>query len=445
MILLYLILCLAVGILIGYLLCNGKQKALTARNELLAHQLATTKNDYEQQLATLKEEHKSEVAALKDDFKEQTKSQYDFLRDQFAAASERTLKARAAELEETNVEQLAKILTPLTERITQMREAVEKNEKSQTEATTRLDTAIKFTITQTEKLGKTTDNLVSALAHDNKYQGSFGELQLRQLLEDMGFVRDVQFEEQVTIRDDSGEAVKHDTTGSRMQPDVVLHFPDKRDIIIDAKTSMTAFLRYNDPSLSDEARQQALKDHIIAIKAQVKSLAKKDYWRQYNQKGIKLDFVVMFVPSEGALQLATTEEPSLWEEAFNQGVFITGPQNLYALLRLLEMSWKQVAQMENQQNIIACADEIVRRVQIFYERFLKVDNALKKTQKAFDDLSTAVAPTGQSIVTSARKLLTYGARESTTRHQPLPQSADALLLEAEGEETPPNEAAADEE
>ncbi len=405
MVFVYIIVALVVGALLGYFFGRA------------------------QQLSALKEEHKQEIATLKEEFKEDSKQQMDFLKEQFTTASERELKTRTAELSALNVEQLSKILTPLNEKITQMKEAVTQNEKSQTEATSRLGAAIKLTVSQAEKLRSSTDNLVSALSHDNKYQGSFGEMQLRQMLEDMGFVRGVQFEEQVTIRDDSGEAVLHDATGSRMQPDVVLHFPDKRDIIIDAKTQMTAFLRYNDASLQEGERQQALRDHITAVKTQVKNLAKKDYWRQYNQKGIKLDFVVMFVPSEGAMQLAIAQEPTLWSEAFSQGVFITGPQNLYALLRLLEMSWKQVAQVENQQNIINCANDIVRRVQLFYERFLKADSALKKTQKSFDDLATVLSPSGQSIITSANKLIDYGAKEDTAHHRALPRSEEGLPIE----------------
>ncbi len=359
----------------------------------------------------------------------------ELLREQFTTASERELKTRTEELKERseelmklNTDQLSHILLPLNERIQQMKDAVELNRKSQTEATARLETELKSSARQTEKLEKTTGNLVSALQHDNKYQGSFGEMQLRQLLEDLGFVRGVQFEEQVTIREDSGEARLHEETGSRMQPDVVLHFPDHRDIIIDAKTTMTAFLRYNDESLSEGERQQALKDHVTAIKTQVRALSKKDYWRQYNQKGIRLDFVVMFIPSESALQLAASEEPTLWNDAIRQGVFITGPQNLYALLRLLEMSWKQVAQVENQQNIINCADEIVRRVQMFYERFQKVDASLKKTQKTFDELTSILSPSGQSIITSANKLVGYGAREDA-RHSGLPKEEPLALEE----------------
>ncbi len=451
MVIVYIIVGLIIGAAIGYLLANGTQRAAVAQAEMLARQLQEERAAHDQQCATLKAEHKAEVEALhaaheqqvatlkeeqraqvdtlKEDFTKQTEQQFALLKEQFTTASARELRTRSEELSAMNVEQLSKILTPLNERLSQMREAVEKSEKSQTEATTRLEEVCKMTYTQAETLGKTTNSLVSALSNDNKYQGDFGEMQLRQLLESMGFKRGIHFEEQASTPNENGEI------GSRKQPDVVLHYPDKRDIIIDAKTSTTAFLRYNDNALSDIERQQALKDHLTAVKTQVKSLSKKDYWRDYNKKGMQLDFVVMFIPIEGAMQLALTEEPQLWEWAFEQRVFITGPQNLYALLKMIEMSWRQVAQVENQQKIIACADEIVQRVQMFYERFLKAAGALEKAKKSFDDLSLLLLPSGKSIITSARKLLDYGAREDKSpRRTPLPRADEDLSLELIEEE-----------
>ncbi|MCD8282901.1 MAG: DNA recombination protein RmuC [Prevotella sp.] len=432
MIILYIIVAIAVGYALGYLLQRGSRQAAETKAEMLAARLDEAKADAERQMNQVKNDCQARLFQAESKYKEQLgqlneaherrmQQQLELLKEQLANLSVKSLKERAAELSALNTEQLSRILNPLNERIAQMKEAVEKSNIQQTETSARLGTAIKHTVEQAEKLGKATDNLVSALSHDNKYQGNFGEMHLRQMLENMGFERGKQFEEQVTLRDENGEAILNDATGNRMQPDVILHFPDRRDIIIDAKTSMNAFFRYSDKSLSDSDRHEALKDHIAALRTQVKSLSQKGYWRQYVQKGIKLDFVVMYVPSEAAFNLAASEDINLWNDAFNVGVFITGPQNLYALLRLLEVSWKQVAQVENQQNIINCANDIVKRVQLFYERFLNADAAIKKTQKCFDELKTTLAPSGPSIITSANKLLSYGAHEDTSRRRALPK------------------------
>ncbi len=434
---LYVILALILGIAVGCLATNGKKQALATKAEMLSRQLSEAKEEQTRLLGEAKAEQERRLAAAKDEYNRQTElmekrlqSQIELLQERFTTASEKELKARTRELSAFNTEQLSKILAPLNERIAQMREAADKNRQVQTETTAQLGEAINRTFAQTEKLGKTTDNLVNALSRNNSYQGNFGEMQLRRLLENMGFERGKQFDEQVTLRDDIGQALQHDETGRRMQPDVILHFPDRRDIIIDAKTSMNAFMRYNDAALPEIERRKALKDHVAAIKTQVNDLSKKDYWRQYNQKGIKLDFVVMFIPSDAAYSLAVSQDPALWQDAFAKGVFITNPQNLYAMLRLLEISWKQVAQVENQQNIIDCANEIVKRVQIFYERLQKVGNEFEKVQKSFSDLSKTVAPRGASIISSANKLISYGAHEDTTnKNRSLPRE-NALPPEA---------------
>ncbi len=436
-----LIIGVVVGTVAGFALGYSRKSGAEAKVAMLEKLLSDRKAEADTAVERLKTEHKAELDALRTDCKgqldeqkrhheEQLRAQIELLKEQLQTAAEKVLKERSEELSATNKEQLAQILNPLQIGIKLMKDEVEKSRIERAESISHLKTAISHSVEQAEKLERKTENLTQALAMDNKYQGSFGELQLRQMLEDMGLVRGVQFEEQVTLRDEKGDAILGEDSDRRMQPDVILHFPDKRDIIIDSKVSLTAYLRYKDTSLSDKERQQALADHVQSVRNQIRNLTQKSYWKQYNQKGIKLDFVVMFMCSESALQLAISSNASLWQEAYRQGVLITGPQNLYALLRILELSWKQMAQVENQQNIIDCADEIVARVQLFYERFLAVESEFAKTQQSLSKLKLTVSPTGQSIITSANKLLKYGAKEDPKKKKSLPkedepQDADA--------------------
>lgn len=429
---LFLIVGVVVGFLAGYVLGNSRKSGAEAKVSMLEQLLSEQKAEADAATSKLKDEHKAELSAVRTDFKdqldsqkrhheEQLKIQIELLKEQLQNAAEKVLKERSEELSAVNKEQLAQILNPLQTGIKLMKDEVEKNRIERAESLSHLKTVIGQSVEQAEKLGQKTENLTQALARDNKYQGSFGEMQLRQMLEDMGLVRGIQFEEQVTLRDGNGNAILGEDSDKRMQPDVILHFPDKRDIIIDSKVSLTAYLRYKDTSLSEKERQQALSEHVQSVRNQIRQLSNKSYWRQYNQKGIKLDFVVMFMCSESALQLAISTNASLWQEAYKQGVLITGPQNLYALLRILELSWKQMAQVENQQNIIDCADEIVARVQLFYERFLAVESEFSKAQQSLDKLKLTVSPTGQSIITSANKLLKYGAKEDPKKKKSLPK------------------------
>ena len=129
----------------------------------------------------------------------------------------------------------------------------------------------------------------------------------------------------------------------------------------------------------------------------------------------------MYVFSDSALTLALTAAPGLWKEAYDKGVFITASQNLYALLRMLELSWKQQLKVENQQKIVDQAGVIVSRVQLFYERFLNVEATLRKTQDAFESLRKMLLPSGQSIISAANKLVKLGAREDVRRKRQFPK------------------------
>lgn len=438
---LFLIIGVVVGLVAGYAYGNGRKGAAETKVQMLEKMLADQKAEADRTIAGLKAEHKASLddalAKYKEQLQEQKalhdeqlKMQMAALKAELKSSTEDLLKRRSEELSKTNKEQIFQILNPLNDDIRKMKDEVEKDRHERISGLEGLKKVLEISAQQADKLGQKTENLTQALSGNNKYQGGFGEMQLRQMLEDMGLQRGKQFEEQVTLRDSNGNAVLGSESGSRMQPDVILHFPDHRDVIIDSKVSLTAYMRYVDTSLTDGERQQALADHVTSLKSQIRNLSTKSYWQQYEQKGMKLDFVVMFVCNDGALQAAISTNPSLWQDAYEKGVLVTGPQNLYALLRMLELSWKQMAQVENQENIIKCANEIVSRVQLFYDRFKDVQNEFAKVQEKMTKLNVTVAPDGQSIITSANKLLKYGASEDKKRKTSLPKEEDLQLMDA---------------
>lgn len=317
-------------------------------------------------------------------------------------------------LTSANKTQLSEIVEPLKEKISKWESSISKVEDEYRERMSQLDATIKTTLNYTAQMGERADRLANALLSENKAQGNFGELRLRTLLIDMGFEDGLQFKEQETLRDSKGFAVTSDETGRRLIPDVTLYFPDKRDVIIDSKISLTAYVRYHNAS-NDEEKELALRDHIRSVRNHVKELSHKDYSSYIENGHQKLDFVVMYMAVEGALQLALSSDPNLWKDAYDQGVFITGSQNLYALLRVLDLSWKQVQQVRNQKEIMDEANRIIDRTQLFYERMLNLEKQFVDVQKAFDQIKIVVAPEGPSIVTAARNLLSYGAKESTKK------------------------------
>lgn len=410
----FLLVGLVLGLVVGMLLT--KSRMLEEKTSLVASRnvLQNETDQLRRQLSEQEKRHTSQIDELRQQQKEQLEQQSTLIREQINNASEQILKKRAEELQRNNTEQLSTILTPLHERLQQMREAVEKSERGQSLAMERLDAVIKENLRQVHEVGERADKLAEALTSENKTQGDFGELRLRTLLINMGLEEGVQFEEQATMRDERGKTIYEEENGRRMMPDVILHFPDDRDVIIDSKMSLKAFEEYFNAE-SEEDKARALTRHIASVRSHVKELAHKNY-SSYIRKGRqKLDFVLMYVYSESALQLALANDVTLWKEAYDQGVVISGSQNLYMILRVLEMTWRQVRQAENQEEIMKVADEVVNRVQMFYERFLDVEDQLEKTRKAFDSLKTNTSPSGKSIITAASKLLDYGAKENPKR------------------------------
>jgi hypothetical protein len=405
----FVILALIIGLLLGYV---GARKSMGETHAM-----------YQQQIEEVRKNAQTNAEQQQALFQQQLAT----VRNELTGQTERLLRERSQQLTEENKSQLSSVLEPLRSGLQQMKDSVEKTNQSQEDTMRRLDESIKATLMQTKLVGERADRLATALTGENKTQGNFGELRLRTLLENMGFEEGVQFEEQITLRDEAGRALKHDETGKKMIPDVILHFPDERDVVIDSKVSLKAFEDYY--NTTDEGEQAAiLQRHVASVRAHIKELSSKNY-AQYN--GIsgrqRLDFVVMYMFSESALSLALAAEPTLWKEAYDQGVFITSSQNLYALLRVLEMSWTHQRQVENQQKIVEEANRMVQRVQLFCQRFDEVEDYFNKAHKKFDSVKKLLSPSGQSIVNAANRLVQLGAKQDA-RKAALPK---AELLEIE--------------
>lgn len=378
------------------------------------------KASWRERLASAERQYTEQHAKMEELFQKQMDQQMALMKEQMNTTSEKILKERSEELTSMNKEQLATILNPLNEHIKQMREAVEKSDREHNSTMERLDATIKTSIEQSKEVGERADKLAQALTGENKTQGNFGELRLRQLLEGMGLEEGTQYEEQTTMRDADGRVIKEEE-GHRLIPDVILHFPKNRDLIIDSKMSFTAFEDYYNADTED-LKADALKRHLNSVKNHVIELSKKDYSKYIPETHERLDFVIMYMFSENALQLAFSADPGLWKWAYDKKVIITGSQNLFPMLRVLEMSWNQVRQVENQREIMEAANLVVDRVQLFYERIEAVENCLDKTANAFADLKNITAPNGVSIGTAARKLLKYGASENPKRKKSLPKA-----------------------
>ncbi len=392
-------------------------------------QIADMKSSYERQLAQTKEAHEGQIAALKEMNEEQVKSQLELIREQMQTTSEKVLKLRQDELGERNKEQVSKIIDPLQKSLKDMQEALDRTKEQQSEALARLDETIKINMQRSAAIGETADRLTRALTGEVKVQGNFGELKLKQLLEDLELKEGEQYDTQETLRERSGKGAKGDD-GKGLIPDFILHFPNNRHVVVDSKMSLTDYERYMNAEDGTPEKSACLKAHIDSIRAQVKRLAKKEYTKYLPNGYNRLNFAIMYVPIEGALNLALLNDASLWREAYDEGVMILGPQTMYMNLRVLEMMWTQVRQLKNQQAMMDAANTVIDRVQDFGVRFMDVESSMYDTIKKITRLKITTADSGPSIITAAKSLLKAGAMENKKKKS-LAEIDDSMFLEDE--------------
>ena len=400
-----------------------------------AQQMQQAKDDFASQLRQTKDTHEGQIAALKEMNEKQMKSQLELIKEQMQTTSEKVPKMRQEELGAQNKEQVSKIIDPLQKSLKDMQEALDKTKEQQTEALTRLDETIKINMQKSAAIGETADRLTRALTGEVKVQGNFGELKLKQLLEDLELKEGEQFDTQETLKDKGGKGLKGDD-GKGLIPDFILHFPNNRHVVVDSKMSLTDYERYMNAEDGTPEKSGYLKAHIDSIRAQVKRLAKKEYTRYLPEGYNRLNFAIMYVPIEGALNLALLNDATLWREAYDEGVMILGPQTMYMNLRVLEMMWTQVRQLENQQAMMDAANTVIERVQDFGTRFQDVESSMNDTIKKMTKLKITTADSGQSIITAARNLLKAGARENKKKKS-LSEMDDSMFLENETNETEP--------
>lgn len=390
---------------------EAHEKQIAELKEAQTAQLEQLKAAQTAQLEQVKEGQQKQIEALREMNREQVESQMKLIREQMQTTSEEILKRRQDELGERNKEQVSKIIDPLTQSLKSMREAFDKSKEQQNEALTRLDATIKVNMEKSAALGETADRLTRALTGEVKVQGNFGELKLKQLLEDLELKEGEQFDTQETLRDKAGKQTKGDD-GRGLIPDFILHFPNNRHVVVDSKMSLTDYERYMNAEDGTPEKSEYLKAHVASVRAQVKRLARKEYTKYLPEGYNRLNFAIMYVPIEGALNLALLNDTTLWREAYDEGVMILGPQTMYMNLRVLEMMWTQVRQLKNQQAMIDAANIVVERVQDFGMRFMDVETSMNSTVEKMAKLKVSTAESGRSIITAAKSLLKAGAKEN---------------------------------
>lgn len=230
---------------------------------------------------------------------------------------------------------------------------------------------------------------------------------LDSVLESSGLKVGVHYERQYLMRDSKGNPIHNEDNGKRMIPDVIVHFPDNKELIIDSKVSLTAYCDYCDEN-DDEKRQSLLQSHINSIRKHVKELNVKNYSLYIKTPKESLNYVIMYVPNESALRLALDNDTKLWQEAFDKGVFITGTQNLMAVLRVIYFVWTQFVQNKNQQRVFEEVKKLLTRIDDFIAKYEEIGKRIDSLSKIYDEAGKKLYNGNQSVVNAAEHIKSLG-------------------------------------
>ena len=450
-IILAIILGVALGVLIGFIVARGKNKSVQNTVDKLQWQLeseranaeqaaqsfqkqmAEAKAETKEQIEDIKAECEKRIAQAKMDAEKQcadamaaqekrhteaTKAQQELFDETMArvsaqvkSATDEMLKQRQKEFAESSNSNIEQIVTPLRETIEKMKQTMSDSTLKQTELSSEMKANLENMMKHSAAAKESADELARVFKHRSKVQGDWGERVLDELLTSQGLTQGIHYDIQTTIRDAADNVVRTDT-GGNLRPDVIMHIDNNREIIVDSKVSLTAFIDYVNAETEDE-RQKYLKAHIDSIQKHVKELSKKDYSSYIKAPKVKMDYVIMFVPHTGALWTALNAQPDLWRKAMEMNVFIADEQTLFAALRMINLTWTHIAQTENHKKVYELANEIIDRVGMFMESYESIGKAIANAQKAYDDGGKKLAPSGQSILNTCAKLNKLGAKQSS--------------------------------
>ena len=429
MVVLYIIIGIAIGAVVLYMLMDKKMDTLRIEGgkkemelSMKGEQLAEATSRVRHLEAENKDLHaKSETQVRELELlRQQMNEELQRHEDRFKNMANQLLEQSASKLKESNTESMTGITQPLKDAIANMQKAISENQKESAAHSASFREQMLMMMQQTQQLGEKAESLTSVLRRDNKVSGNMGEIILGDLLASQGLTEGIHYEVQTRLRDEMGRPLKNDDTGREMQPDVILHYPQGQDAIVDSKVSLVAYEKYVNAE-NPEDKERYLQDHIKSVRSHVNELARKDYSKYIKNGRDAVDFVIMFVPFESSLQLALANDPTLWREAFEKKVFVTGEQNLLGILHMIHIAWVQNQQAENQEKVFGLAEQLLDRLGDFVQRYNDLGEKIRKVQESYESANNKLVTGRQSVAQKGRELVDLGAKENPNRKIPTPQ------------------------
>lgn len=336
------------------------------------------------------------------------KAEIEILRKQFNTDFEnianRILEEKTKKFTDLNKDNLENLLKPLGDNLKTFKEKVEEVYDKESKERFSLGKEVEKLVLANQKISEEANNLTNALTSKGKVQGDWGQMILESILEKSGLVKDREYFVQTYLKDDNADYHENEH-GTRMQPDVIISYPDNRKLIVDSKVSLTAYNRYSATSVKEE-ETKALNEHLRSIKKHIDDLSAKSY----QDFAPSLDFVMLFVPIEPAYLIALHSDQDLWNYAYNKRVLLTSPSNLIVALKMIVDLWKRDNQSKNHQ-------EIVERGGKLYDKFTSVLMSLKDiginlklTQKSYNNAVAQLSEGNDNVLKQVEKLKTLGAK-----------------------------------
>jgi DNA recombination protein RmuC len=384
---LWVLLGLVIGVVIGYLFgrtksgseMNSAYPELLANNRVLEEKLSSQQQQYESQLKLLQDAKQ----VLTKEFENLANRIFDEKQTKFSAQSKEALEVS---------------LSPLRRDIGDFRKQVESVYDKENADRNKLVGQISELQKQTMQISADAVSLANALRGDNKAQGNWGEFVLEKLLEDSGLTNGREYDTQVALKDEDGR---------RRNPDVIIHLPEGRDIVIDAKVSLVDYERYFHAE-DEDTKQQCLNQHLASLKAHIRGLSGKDY---ESLEGVNsLDFVLIFIPVESAFMLALDQAPDMMRDAYDRGIIVVSPSTLMVTLRTIKNLWRYADQNRNAQVIADKAGGLYDQFVLYIEALEDVGRHLDKSRDVWDTAHKRLVSGRGNLVRRSEELKKLGAK-----------------------------------
>ena len=410
-----ILLAVAVGALVYWLM---RQQLTHARQQLTSAEQALSEEQTKVQEAKLLLSQKELELKYEKDKNEATRQQADeklaeqirFLQAELTNTTQKLLDIRSEKLEQTNRTQMSSIIDPLKETISKLEKEMKDTQTQHGNTTTRLEQSIKNLVEKTESIGTRADRLVETLLYQPKSQGDWGELVVKEMLESQGLKEGIHYVYQPTLRDEKGQTLRNEETNKVMRPDFILHLDDKEDVIIDSKMTIVSYDNYVHAK-TDSEREMYAKEILTSIHNHINELRRANY-AAYIENGRKsADFVFMFIPNEGAMQVAMAHEKNLWRETFlKDRIFLVSEMNLYAALRIVNVTWRQIEQNKSYAKVFQTVGLLLDRLNGFIDKFGKVEKSLQQATKAYEEANHQLMIGSRSVLDTGYRLRDMGVK-----------------------------------